>query len=77
MVPDRRLAASLLRAEPKPDPTVPLICNDKAPLANDPTRYDPRQDPRPLLVVEFPTAAHCRACVLSSAASRSRFACAA
>ncbi|MFO1116548.1 MAG: hypothetical protein U1E28_12745 [Beijerinckiaceae bacterium] len=54
VVPDRRLAASLLRAEPKPDPTVPLICNDKAPLANDPTRYDPRQDPRPLLVVEFP-----------------------
>jgi hypothetical protein len=54
VTPDRRLAAFLPNGEPLPDPGVPLICDDKAPLANEPTRYQPRQDPRPLLVVEFP-----------------------
>lgn len=54
LVPDRRIAAFVLRAEPKPDPGIPLICKDKPLLATDPARYERRQDPRPLLVVEFP-----------------------
>ncbi|MEY9607016.1 hypothetical protein ABIF74_011769 [Bradyrhizobium japonicum] len=52
--PDRRIAAFVPDAQPLPDPGVPPVCLDKPPLANEPTRYQSRQDPRPLLVVEFP-----------------------
>ncbi|MBV8754572.1 MAG: hypothetical protein JO328_17060 [Hyphomicrobiales bacterium] len=54
VTPDRRIAAFVPNGQPKPDPGVPLICLDKAADADDPTRYQPRSDPRPLLVVEFP-----------------------
>ncbi|UVC18016.1 hypothetical protein [Mesorhizobium onobrychidis] len=54
VVPDRRIAAFVPRGSPKPSPDVPLVCKDEAPLANNPDRYETRQDPRPLLVVEFP-----------------------
>lgn len=54
IVPDRRIAAFVPRAEPTPARSASLICQDKPLLATDPARYESRQDPRPLLVVEFP-----------------------
>ncbi|WP_146006713.1 hypothetical protein [Bradyrhizobium forestalis] len=54
VAPDRRIAAFVPRGEPKPVADVALVCNDKPLPANSPARYELRQDPRPLLVVEFP-----------------------
>lgn len=54
VAPDRRIAAFVPRGEPKPVPDVALVCNDKQLPADSPARYESRQDPRPLLVVEFP-----------------------
>lgn len=54
VTPDRRMAAFLPNGQPLPDPTAPLVCLDKPALANEPTRYQNRADPRPLLAVEFP-----------------------
>ncbi|WP_271540902.1 hypothetical protein [Bradyrhizobium sp. CCBAU 45321] len=54
VTPDRRIAAFVPSGEPLPEPTAPLICKDEPPAENDPKRYQRRDDPRPLLVVEFP-----------------------
>ncbi|MBR1300653.1 hypothetical protein [Bradyrhizobium sp. AUGA SZCCT0042] len=52
--PDRRLAAFRAGGQPLPPPNVAPVCGDEPPAANSPGRYQDRQDPRPLLVVEFP-----------------------
>ncbi|MGY3473458.1 hypothetical protein [Bradyrhizobium ottawaense] len=54
VAPDRRIAAFVPRGEPKAVADVALVCNDKPLPADSPARYESRQDPRPLLVVEFP-----------------------
>lgn len=54
VTPDRRLADFVPNGQPIPDPNVDPICSDGQPSANEPTRYQARSDPRPLLVVEFP-----------------------
>lgn len=54
VAPDRRIAAFVPRGEPKPLPDAALVCNDKPVPADSPSRYESHQDPRPLLVVEFP-----------------------
>ncbi len=52
--PDRRLAAFRASAQPLPPPQAGQVCGDEMPTAGNPARYQPRNDPRPLLVVEFP-----------------------
>lgn len=52
--PDRRLAAFRAAAQPLPPPQVAAACGDETPAADNPARYQLRNDPRPLLVVEFP-----------------------
>ncbi|MFO1100739.1 MAG: hypothetical protein U1E81_21400 [Xanthobacteraceae bacterium] len=54
ITPDRRIADFVPNGQPVPDPNVPLICKDQPTKAGEPTRYQGRTDPRPLMAVEFP-----------------------
>jgi hypothetical protein len=54
VVPDRRLAAFVAHRPPVPKPAVAAHCDDLVPNNSAPSRYDAGQDPRPLMVVEFP-----------------------
>ncbi|WP_445220496.1 hypothetical protein ACKWRH_10775 [Bradyrhizobium sp. Pa8] len=54
VVPDRRLAAFVAHRPPVSKPAVAADCKDLPFNNSTPSRYDAGQDPRPLMVVEFP-----------------------